>query len=309
MKVAIIGRTKMLYDCIDKIIEAGHSIPLIITSKAAPDYDISEDDFRNIASKIGAKFIYTPKINETEIINAIRSIGEIDIAISINYTGVISKEVIGLFREGILNAHGGDLPKYRGNACQAWAIINGEKEIGLCIHKMIGGELDSGDIIEKKLYPITINTRIGEVYDWFKKDIPEMMLSAILKINSGNKNIFVKQSVDSNDALRCYPRLPEDGKITWGQSAENIIRLINASSEPYDGAFAFFENEKIIIWRAELYKDFENYLAIPGQIAAIKDEGIVMITGSGKILITLVEIRNLKSNPSNKFKSIRKRFD
>ena len=29
---------------------------------------------------------------------------------------------------GILNAHGGDLSKYRGNACQAWAILNGEKK-------------------------------------------------------------------------------------------------------------------------------------------------------------------------------------
>ena len=37
------------------------------------------------------------------------------------------EEVIDFFELGILNAHGGDLPRYRGNACQAWAIINGEE--------------------------------------------------------------------------------------------------------------------------------------------------------------------------------------
>ena len=66
-----------------------------------------------------------------------------------NYTGIIPQSIIDIFQYGILNAHGGDLPRYRGNARQAWAH-NGEKSIGLCIHKMIGGEIDMcGDIIAR----------------------------------------------------------------------------------------------------------------------------------------------------------------
>ena len=40
---------------------------------------------------------------------------------------MFSQSTIDLFPLGIL-IHGGDLPKYRGNACQAWAIINGEEK-------------------------------------------------------------------------------------------------------------------------------------------------------------------------------------
>ena len=58
------------------------------------------------------------------------------------------------------NAHGGDLPRYRGNACQAWAIINGENKIGLCIHKMIGGELDISDIIARDFLKIDLGTKL-----------------------------------------------------------------------------------------------------------------------------------------------------
>lgn len=71
---------------------------------------------------------------------------------SLNYSSIISQKVIDLFPLGILNAHGGDLPKYRGNACQAWAILNGETKIGLCIHSMIGGEVDNGNIIDRKIF-------------------------------------------------------------------------------------------------------------------------------------------------------------
>ncbi|GAB1465742.1 hypothetical protein MASR2M54_12420 [Aliarcobacter cryaerophilus] len=51
-----------------------------------------------------------------------------EIAVSLNYSSIISQNVIDLFPLGVLNAHGGDLPRYRGNACQAWAIINGEEK-------------------------------------------------------------------------------------------------------------------------------------------------------------------------------------
>ena len=76
-----------------------------------------------------------------------------------NYVDVISKEVISSFRLGILNAHGGDLPRYRGNACQAWAIFrNGENKMGLCIHKMVG-KIDSGDILERG-YDLNIDANL-----------------------------------------------------------------------------------------------------------------------------------------------------
>ena len=272
MRVAIIGRTGILFNCIQYLLNTGHTIPLIITSKAAPDYSVKETDFQKIANEIGARYIFTPRINDKSIIDNIKSLGEIDVAISINYTGVISSDIINLFTYGILNAHGGNLPRYRGNACQAWAIINGENEIGLCIHKMIGGELDSGDILEKRIYPIGINTRIGEVYEWFEKDVPELMMSSLNKLAFDRDFCPEVQSNNPEDILRCYPRLPEDGKIEWNLSAVQILRLINASSEPYSGAFTYYSKFKIIIWRASLFDFHEKYLAVPGQIAFINKQ-------------------------------------
>jgi len=49
---------------------------------------------------------------------------------------MISREVFQLFRHVILNAHAGDLPKYRGNACPNWAILKGEKRVVLTIHQV-----------------------------------------------------------------------------------------------------------------------------------------------------------------------------
>ena len=310
MKIAIIGRSELLYNTIELLLEKGYEIPLIITSKEAPEYKKTSADYENLALKINATYILTSKINSEDTMSQIKSLGLIDIAVSVNYSSVISKEIIDLFPLGILNAHAGDLPRFRGNACQAWAIINGEDSVGLCIHRMIGGELDSGDIIVKSYLPININTRIAKTFDWIENEIPKLILNAIIKISKAPTS-FEVQSKNPEDALRTYPRIPSDGKINWNLSSESIVRLINASSEPFSGAFTIYDEEKLIIWRGKLYDDNENYLAIPGQISKIdKNSGsIVVITGDGKIEIDEIEINRERGKPSNFIKSIRKRFN
>lgn len=309
MNIAVIGRSEFVYDVMQPLLDLGHKISFIVTSKAAPEYRISHQDFQEFASKNDIPFLYHPKVNAESIIELTN--GEItDICISVNYSGVIEQEVIELFPLGVLNAHGGDLPRYRGNACQAWAIINGEDRIGLCIHQMIGGELDSGPIIQREFFPLDINTRIQQVYEWIEGRIPDMMISAIENLSGNSQFALEIQSTDPQHALRCYPRKPEDGKINWSASAEDILRLVNASSEPFEGAFCLDKEGAVIrIWRATVFNDQENWCGIPGQIVRYFENGeIALLTGQGKIKVTEIEYKGKRSVPNTFFKSLRIRF-
>ncbi|MFW5607387.1 MAG: methionyl-tRNA formyltransferase [Campylobacter hyointestinalis] len=306
MKIAIIGRTEILYETVELFLKNGYEIPLIITSKEAPEYNKKSRDFENLANKIGAKYIYTNKLDDHK-----EELKEVncDIAVSLNYSSIISQDVIDLFPLGVLNAHGGDLPRYRGNACQAWAILNGEDKIGLCIHSMIGGEVDSGNIIDREYLDIDINTKITKCWDWMSQRIPDMFLNSVKKLQKDSSYVLEIQSKDAKDALRCYPRIPEDGKIDWSKSNIEILRLINASNKPYGGAYCFYEDKKLIIWDAELFEDDEIYLSEVGQISNIeKDESIVVISGNGKLKIKEIEYDGSIMKPSKKIKSIRKRL-
>lgn len=310
MRIAIIGRSEYTYESALLLLKNGYEIPIIITSKEAPEYLYTSKDFEKLAKDIGAKFVHTPRINTPEVIELIKSCGTLDISVSINYSGIIEDEVIKLFRLGILNAHAGDLPKYRGNACMAWALINGESKIGLCIHKMIPGELDSGDIIVRKYFPVNINTRVGQGFEWMRKETPAMMLEAVELLQQNSEYRLEIQSKDPKNALRGYPRTPADGKIDWQKSNLEILRLINASSEPFPGAFCKFGERTITVWRAEIFDDDENYLAIPGQIAAINkhDGSVEVITGKGKIRLLILGENNVRIKPADIINSSRQRF-
>jgi methionyl-tRNA formyltransferase len=309
MRIILIGRTRNLLNTAKLLIINGHKVVGVITSKAPKEYKINQTDFKNFANELKIPFLESAKINENNFFKTFKK-NTPEIGVSVNYSSIISSKIVNFFPYGILNAHGGDLPRYRGNACQAWAIINGEKKIGLCIHKMIGGELDSGDIISRNFIRINSNTRIGLVYEKMEKIIPALFLESINKLSS-NKNYFLeKQSEEMNKSLRCYPRIEEDSRINWHKTNIEILRLINASSEPYDGAFSFFRKRKIRFLRAKLVKDIEKWIGVPGQVSKIHKNGTIdILTGKGKINVSLIEINGLKTKPIFFIKSIRTRFN
>ncbi len=305
MKIAIIGRTEILYETACQLHASGHEIVCILTAKEAPEYTRGAEDFRQLAEQWRIPYASSAKIIDHRDFLAASGA---DIAVSINYSGVIPKVVTDLFPLGILNAHGGDLPRYRGNACQAWAIINGEERIALCIHRMVGGELDSGDIIARIYLSINIATKIGEVMDWIIEKTPHLFQEALKKLELNPEYILEEQSKNPQDALRCYPRTPDDGKINWDKSNKEIIRLINASGTPFSGAFCYFEDRKITVLDAEVVVDKEKYCAVPGQVTRIGGNFIEVACGLGKIKINTINIENEITSPVKIINSLRKRL-
>ncbi len=305
MNIALIGRSEILYEIALLLKNKGNDIVGIVTAKEAPEYICTIEDFKILANDLKIPCEYSGKINDkAQFLSSLKA----DIAVSVNYTRIIPQSIIDLFPLGVLNAHGGDLPRYRGNACQAWAIINGEDKIGLCIHKMIGGELDSGDIISRDYLNIDHNTKITKVWEWMKARTPILMSEAISNLESNPSYFLEQQSKDPKDTLRCYPRKPEDGRIDWSQNPLSILRLINASNKPYSGAFCIFEDEKLIVWDAEIIEDKEIFSAVHGQVLKIDDGFIEVACSNGKLRLLKLEYKGKVVQPSDIIRSIRKRL-
>lgn len=281
MRVAVLGRTKMLYDTIECLQKAGHEIVVIGTCKAAPEYDINENDFRKRAHLLSIPFFCSADLDQQSIIEILEKVNA-DIAVSVNWLTIIRENILGIFRYGVLNAHCGDLPRYRGNACPNWAIIKGEKQFAISIHFMTEA-LDSGDIIKKEYYPITDATNITEIYKIAEAEIPKLFCSAIDDIEEGYMGS--PQSTNPNDALRCYPRIPTDSIIDWHLSCEEIVRLIRASAAPLEGAYTFYGNIKLHILECVMKNYISPCYVCPGQVISVnKKNGQVEIAASDGII-------------------------
>ena len=291
MKVVAIGRTEILYNSILSVHEKGHIVSLIITGDEAPHYGRSACDFERLANRYGAGFIKTEYIGTDEVISRIHE-NEPDVAISVNWKTIIPQRVIDYFKHGIINAHAGDLPRYRGNAAPNWALLNNEEGIVLTLHAMTS-ELDAGPILLQRRYPIKPDTRIGDIYNFIRENYPQMFVEVLDRLETGTVSPR-KQPHDSSLSLRCYPRLPRDSEIDWTQSSAQIDRLIRSSSEPFDGAYTFLEGKKLTIWRAHCDIPPCPFLGTPGQVAQRYPATgeVSIITGDRFLVLEEVEIEN-----------------
>jgi methionyl-tRNA formyltransferase len=285
MNIVLIGRTKVLAAIGRECIDRAEKVVAIVTASESAETKNDFFEIENFARLHEIPIFSSPNLGV--ILRQLRELGPIDIGLSVNYVSVLSKDQIDVFRLGVLNAHGGDLPRYRGNACQAWAILNGERSIALCIHQMVGGSLDSGDIIAREYFSLSEQTYIGDVYNWMSSRIPELMLYSAQKLNTDSSFCVEKQSVDPSDSLRTYPRLPEDGRIVWRSSTVEILRLIRASSLPFSGAFAMLGDARITIWKANEVR-LHPFNSVPGQILGIGNDwfDVSVDDGSSAIRVT-----------------------
>ena len=265
----------MLISSAKALAKAGHQIVFVYTCRAESFYSASEGDFEALAVEMGCPFF-----SDIDVYSNIGKLAEIgaDVCVSINWLSVLKDRFLDLFRYGVLNAHAGDLPRYKGNACPNWAILNFENKVALTVHKMTE-ELDSGPFLSKTYFSIDENTYITDIYNWLDEIVPKCFVEGVSKLESGG---FIEQD-NSIRTLRTYPRKPEDSRIVWNDSTRSILALIRASSKPFDGAFCYLNgtDKKIVIYRARRqFVDFD-FCAVSGQVCFSINGNPVVATRDG----------------------------
>lgn len=306
MRVAALGRTRMLLDATRLLAARGHTVPLVVTCQPAPEYGVAETDFARLARELGAHFLQTQTLNRDDVVAQLRA-ASCDIALSVSWVNKVGSGAIAAFPFGILNLHGGDLPRYRGNAPFAWAILNGEQHVGLTVHLMDPADIDSGPVVRKVIIPISANTYVGDLYERLGRDAPALLVESAEGIVDGT----ITPVRQTGAVLRCYPRRPEDGRIDWRLAAADIGRLIRASAEPFSGAFCEYQGQRLVVWRGHPESWQVESFAVPGQVVARRAEtgSIVVATGYGLVELQLVSFGEAhRVSPANVVRTLRDRL-
>src|SRR5436189_4004904 len=85
-----------------------------------------------------------------------------DVAVVVAFGQILPKAVLDVPRRGSINVHASILPRYRGAAPIAWAIIRGETETGITTFQMDPG-MDTGDVLLSESTAIGADETAGEL--------------------------------------------------------------------------------------------------------------------------------------------------
>jgi methionyl-tRNA formyltransferase len=203
-----------------------------------------------------------------------------DLCVVAGWYWLIGAACIDAVPSGIIGIHFSPLPRYRGGSPLVWQIIRGESKAWASFFSLTPG-MDDGPIWAQASVPIGVEDYISDVLTHLESATLEALRTLFPAILDGTARP-VEQ--DHKLATYCAQRFPEDGNIDWARSASQVYNFIRAQSDPYPGAFTFFDDKLLRVWRANVYPN--DYYGTPGQVAQLLPEGVVVVCG-GDTAITL----------------------
>ncbi len=120
--------------------------------------------FRKLAGRLGnqrppASANDTPAVRELPLNDfhapeALAALSALDADLAVvDGTYILKPSVFSLPRLGAINLHCGRLPDYRGAPPGFWELYNGEREVGVTVHRVTAG-VDEGPILRQEVVPL-----------------------------------------------------------------------------------------------------------------------------------------------------------
>jgi len=259
-------------------------------------HDTSDDVLRSKAEEADIEVLSPPNVNDPEFIRDMAKL-EPDLGVSMSYNQIIKKNLMEVFPKSMINCHAGKLPLYRGRNVLNWALINGEKEIGVTCHYIDEG-IDTGDIIVQKTFPVTLDDDYGTVLKKAFNRCSEVLLLAMQDI----RNDQVDATPQPEAGSYFIERKNGDEFIDWNQTSLEVFNFVRAITAPGPYARSWIDvNGKyslILIKEVKMIDDAITYNCIPGGVVGFSNDGTPLV----KTNDTMVKITGYEIEDSDKSK-------
>ena len=280
-RVVVIGKNRLAVECLDVVLAAGDEVILAVADAGDDGNDGWQPSFRGAVERRSLPVAAPVDLNDPAFVARVDS-EQPDFVLSFQAAQILRRPLIATGRVATLNLHFGPLPRYRGVAPIAWAVINGETATGVTIHRINPG-IDSGEIVRSAEVPIDVADTGRTLYDKCTEAGIGLFRDAWPDLRNGS---FESHPQDPGAALY-YNRHSIDfsrRRVSWRADAGSIANWMRAFIFPpfqypliaHDGT----EHEVAgVAW------DREPHRGRPGEIVGVDGTRIVVGAPGGRITL------------------------
>ncbi len=283
MILVFCGTPSFAVPTLERLVEAGHSVPLAVTQPDRPrgrGMEVAVSPVKDAAIRLGIDVLQPAAIkNNAEFCSQLAAIKP-DAIIVVGYGRIIPQWMIDLPRLGNLNLHASLLPKYRGAAPIQWAIANGESVTGVTTMRIDAG-LDTGDILMQREISIDLKDTAEALGPKLASIGADLMVETLRGLENGQ----VRPTPQDRSQATLAPILKkEDGRMDFARSAKDLFNRLRGF-QPWPGAFTIFRGKALQVHRAQPAQHAVELA--PGEVAV---EGTRLIAGCGQNADTALEL-------------------
>ncbi|WP_159714516.1 methionyl-tRNA formyltransferase [Blochmannia endosymbiont of Camponotus nipponensis] len=276
-----------------------HDIVAIFTQETQSSKYKNSLSLHEIAKKYSISLFQSSILSISDIVRIIEKF-DVDLIVVVSYGFILPKEILDIPRLGCINVHGSLLPRWRGPAPIQRALEYGDFITGITIIQMDVG-IDTGDILHMlpcRIFPkdttYTLSKRLA--------NIGSTMLLEVLDQFILNTYTLIPQV--STYSTYAYKLNKKEARINWKLPAIQLERCIRAFN-PWPISYFQIKHYRIRVWEAEVSSqkatNYSSSPVLPGTILTINTRGIYVSTGSGILILTMLQISGKKRTLTRDF--------
>lgn len=250
----------------DKPAGRGHKIQMSVIKQFALEHNLP---------------VFQPKSirKEPEIQEELKKLNP-DFFVTFAFGQILSQDVLDIPKYETINLHASLLPRYRGANPIQRAIINGDKETGICTMITELG-LDCGDVCMREKIEIPNDMTCVDLFEKIS-DISPALLEKTL-VGLVEKTIIPEKQCETGVCM-ANKLTKEETKIDWTKPAEEIHNLVRGIYK-FPSAY-FMHNDKVVkVLETRVIEDN----GVCGEFVKVTKEGIEV--GCGKDCLLLIKIK------------------
>jgi methionyl-tRNA formyltransferase len=280
MRIVFFGSPSPALPTLERLLDAGHSVELVITQPDRPagrGRRLTPSAVKKFALARNIPTLEPERIRKDDSVLARIREARPDVHVVVAYGQIIPGPVIDFPEFHSLNVHFSLLPKYRGAAPVQWTILRGDSESGVTIIEL-NERMDEGDILA------SVRTPVGPRETAAGLEARLALAGAELLIQTLDRIDRVERRPQDGSQASLAPKIrKEDGRIDWSKDAEDIDRRVRALAER-PGTFTFFRGKRLQI-HGGMPLDARSLGRRPGEIIAAAREGLQVACGGGTIFL------------------------
>lgn len=215
-----------------------HELVALVTQPARPSgrgREIRVTPAAEWAARLGVPVIECADVNDAAFVQRVRGF-DARLGIAIAFGQKLGRAVRAATTCGCVNLHGSLLPKYRGAAPIAWAILAGETRTGVTVFRLVD-RMDAGDILVQRETMIGEAETAGELHDRLAQIGPDAIKATLPLFEQDDAPPGRPQD---ERRVSLAPKLNKDaGRLDFRRAAEPLARHVRAMT-PWPGARCVF---------------------------------------------------------------------
>ena len=282
MRIVFMGTPQFAVPCLENMVRNGLEVVGVFTQPDRPKgrgNKMTPSPVKIAAEQAGIP-VFQPERIRRDGVEALKALKP-DLCVTAAFGQILSQEILDIPPLGNINVHASLLPKHRGAAPIAYAIMCGDREAGVTTMMMDAG-IDTGDMLLQERTEIVESETCAELTARLSEIGAELLMRTIRKLKDG----MLKRVPQDESAMTYDPMLNKGmGIADFTADADRVRGKINGLN-PWPCVSVPLGSDRLKLLRAVN----TDGAGTPGTvIAADPKNGLVIACGNGAVRILEIQ--------------------